>query len=514
MLNAAIWNVRGLNRRDHQVSISNLITEHRLHFIGLLETRVSAINVERVKRGMLPRWNWFMDYAGSGSRIWLAWDDDFVGIDVLDVDAQYVHCPVLVRCIHTHVLMTIVYGVNDLGGRRVLWQHLSNISRMIADIPWLVGGDFNTILDISEVCGQSGDIRSTVEDFQACLHDTSLINLPMQGECWLGTWPNSFYASLNARTSDHSPLVLRGNVPSQTISMFRFDNYLTLSSDFTPSVQRVWQHHIVGTAMFAVTRKLNALKPIFRAQRQKKGDLSTNVRLATTFLDAAQSLLARDRLCPLLLHLEFCCKLILRLGTKLEQHMLQQRAKLEWMKGCDQCSWIFFRKALLGGERRVRLIDLCYLSPWARHIINEDEAIQMTRRVTPDEDKQAVFDIAEDKAPGPDGYSSGFFKAAWPVIGKEVIQAILDFFTTGRLLKQVNATLLSLIPKVQNPTLVAEFRPISCCNVLYKVITKIIVQRLSGVLDDLISPSQNAFVPRRSIGNNILLVQELFQGYN
>ncbi|KAL0439806.1 UNVERIFIED_CONTAM: hypothetical protein Slati_2463600 [Sesamum latifolium] len=241
---------------------------------------------------MLPRWNWFVDYASLGSRIWLAWDDDFVGIDVLDVDAQYVHCRVLIRCIHTHVLMTIVYGVNDLGGRRVLWQHLSNISRMIADISWLVGGDFNTVLDISEVCGQSGDIRSAAEDFQAYLHDTGLINLPMQGEwftshncssdtrslwrkldrilvndSWLGTWPNSFYASLNARTSDHSPLVLCGNVLFQTISMFRFDNYLTLSSNFTPSVQRVWQHHIVGTAMFAVTRKLKALKPIFRAQR-------------------------------------------------------------------------------------------------------------------------------------------------------------------------------------------------------------------------------------------------------
>ncbi|KAL0444661.1 UNVERIFIED_CONTAM: hypothetical protein Slati_2188800 [Sesamum latifolium] len=403
---------------------------------------------------------------------------------------------------------------------------------MIVDVPWLVGGDFNTVLDTSEVCGHSGDIRSAAEDFRVCLHDTGLINLPMQGEwftwhncssdtrslwkkldhilvndSWLGTCPSTCYASLNARTSDHSPLVLRGNIPFQTVSMFHFDNYLTLSLDFTPSVQRVWQHHIVGTATFAVMRKLKALKPIFRAQRQKKRDLSTNVRLAATFLDTAQTLLARDRLCPLLLHLEFCCKLILRLATKLEQHMLQQRAKLAWMKGGDQCSRIFFRKvakrraskrifqitntagqiltdqpdvinefiafyqALLGGERRARLIDLCYLRPWARHIINEDEAIQLTHRVTPDEVKQTVFDIAEDKAPGPDGYSSGFFKAAWPVIGKEVTQAILDFFTTGRLLKQVNATLLSLIPK-------------------------------------------NAFVPGRSIGDNILLAQELFQGYN
>ncbi|KAL0313359.1 UNVERIFIED_CONTAM: hypothetical protein Sradi_5735200 [Sesamum radiatum] len=130
--------------------------------------------------------------------------------------------------------------------------------------------------------------------------------------------------------------------------------------------------------------------------------------------------------------------------------------------------------------------------------------------VSPDEIKQAIFDIDETKAPRPDGYSLGFFKAAWLVVGREVTQAILEFFSTGRLLKQVNATLISLIPKVSTPTVVGEFRPISCCNVLYKVITKVLVQRMRSILDKLISPSQNAFVP----GDNILLAQELFSGYN
>ncbi|KAL0285156.1 UNVERIFIED_CONTAM: hypothetical protein Sradi_7181800 [Sesamum radiatum] len=115
---------------------------------------------------------------------------------------------------------------------------------------------------------------------------------------------------------------------------------------------------------------------------------------------------------------------------------------------------------------------------------------------------------------GPDGYSSAFFKAAWQVVGGDVTCAIMEFFRTGRLLRQVNATLITLIPKVSNPTVVGEFRPISCCNVLYKVITKILVQRMRGILDKLVSPTQNAFVPGRSISDNILLAQELFSGYN
>ncbi|KAL0294270.1 UNVERIFIED_CONTAM: hypothetical protein Sradi_6895900 [Sesamum radiatum] len=185
---------------------------------------------------------------------------------------------------------------------------LTRLSTLTTTVPWLVGGDFNTVVDTSEVCGQSGDIRGAAEEFRGCLRDTGLITLPMQGErftwhnCsrdsrslwkrldrllvndqWLTTWPSTSYLSLNARTSDHSPLVLRGDATDRTVGMFRFDNYLARSTEFIPSVQRVWQHRIVGTAMYEVTRKLKALKPIFRAQRRKKGDLSNNVSLAAVF---------------------------------------------------------------------------------------------------------------------------------------------------------------------------------------------------------------------------------------
>ncbi|KAL0295750.1 UNVERIFIED_CONTAM: hypothetical protein Sangu_3186100 [Sesamum angustifolium] len=347
---------------------------------------------------------------------------------------------------------------------------------------------------MSEVCGSSADIRLAMTEFRDCILDTGLIHLPVQGErfswhncsegdrslwkrldriivndAWLGHWPCSHYHCLNARTSDHSPLVIRGDTVSHTVSMFRFDNYLTMSSEFITSVQNIWRHQIAGTNMYAVTRKLRALKQVFRTLRKKKGDLSLNVKLAAEFLGHAST-----------------------------------KGKIQWLKGGDQCSRIFFRKVAM---RRASKKVFQIANEAGRTLTEQDEVV----------DEFVSFYqrlLGEDKAPGPDGYSSGFYKAAWPVIGDEVVKAILEFFTTGRLLKQVNTTLLALIPKIRVPNMVSDFRPISCCNVLYKVITKIIVQRLRLVLDAMISPSQNAFVPGRSIGDNILLAQEMFTGYN
>ncbi|GJZ13757.1 hypothetical protein Tco_0548987 [Tanacetum coccineum] len=111
------------------------------------------------------------------------------------------------------------------------------------------------------------------------------------------------------------------------------------------------------------------------------------------------------------------------------------------------------------------------------------------------------------------GYSAAF-KEAWDIISVDICKAVKEFFTNGTLLKEVNHTTIALILKVATPLRINDFRPISCCNVLFKCISKIISNRVKGSLADLVSLNQSAFVPGRRISDNILLTQELMHNYH
>jgi len=112
------------------------------------------------------------------------------------------------------------------------------------------------------------------------------------------------------------------------------------------------------------------------------------------------------------------------------------------------------------------------------------------------------------KAPRPDGFFACFYQANWGTINTEVCHAVLHFLNTGELDNQLNKTYIALIPKVLKPECVTEFRPISLCNVMYKLISKVLANRLKLVLPAIISCPQSAFIPGRLISDNIIVAFE------
>ncbi|WZY98891.1 hypothetical protein YC2023_071220 [Brassica napus] len=102
---------------------------------------------------------------------------------------------------------------------------------------------------------------------------------------------------------------------------------------------------------------------------------------------------------------------------------------------------------------------------------SDGERVRLIRTVTEEEIKEVVFIIPSNKSPGPDGYTTEFFKSSWNIIGKYFTAAVQSFFSKGFLPKGLNSTILALIPRKDKVQEMRDYRPILCCNVLYKVIS-------------------------------------------
>lgn len=148
------------------------------------------------------------------------------------------------------------------------------------------------------------------------------------------------------------------------------------------------------------------------------------------------------------------------------------------------------------------------------HVLTTAQQLEILQPYNAKDIKAVIFSIGSTKNPGPNGYGSEFFKAAWKIIGEDITKAIMEFFDNDKLLTQVNATIIALIPKTEMPQYASQYRPIFCCNVLYKCISKLICVRLRKALSLVVAENQAAFVEGRSLIHNVLICHDLLRHYN
>lgn len=131
-----------------------------------------------------------------------------------------------------------------------------------------------------------------------------------------------------------------------------------------------------------------------------------------------------------------------------------------------------------------------------------------------EEIRSALFNMKPLKAPGPDGFHPVFFQKSWDIIGPDTCKTIQTWFLRGKIPESLCEALICLIPKQHSPETIKQFRPISLCNSIYKLVTKILVNRLKPLIPSWISPNQNSFIKGRGADINLVVASEVLHSMN
>lgn len=142
-------------------------------------------------------------------------------------------------------------------------------------------------------------------------------------------------------------------------------------------------------------------------------------------------------------------------------------------------------------------------------IITDEQNAKLTAEINFKEFITAVQQMHPDKSSGPDGFSPAFFQHIWDLLGEEVFHCCKNWLSECSFPENLNDTTIVLITQKENAERMTELRPIALCNVLYKILAKVLENRLKVILPGVITENQSAFVPGRNIADNVLVAFEI-----
>ncbi|GKC26370.1 RNA-directed DNA polymerase, eukaryota, reverse transcriptase zinc-binding domain protein [Tanacetum coccineum] len=379
---------------------------------------------------------------------------------------------------HERIYYSFIYVDNKGMDKRILWRDLQIAKCATNGHAWVLMGDFNVTLKPDEHSARSSVISGDMQEFIDCVNAIEVEDICSTGMHY--TWIKS--------PSSPATSVMKKLDRKKS---FKFANFIADKKEFIPLVTKCWFDDIDGFHMLKLVKKLKGLKKHFKDLQWKNRDLFERVEKLRSKLKEAQMNINK-----------------FPFDSKIKELAV---ITLEEFNEAITDEENHFEK-FLGQAKNVQQLDS--LGNIFSKSLTDDEVVAMVSDVSDHEIKSDMFSIEDCKSPGPDGFIACFFNKAWSVVGNDVCLAVKEFFNSGKLLREINSTLISLIPKVHHPKVVTEFRPIACCNVLYKCISKVLTNRIKGSLNKLVNLNQSAFIEGRNIQDNILLTHELLKGYN
>lgn len=551
------WNCRGMGNVATVQVLMDLVHKRKPVVIFLMETLSNNNKMQALKRKL----GWYgcftVDPLGRGGGLAILWKEE-VNVSVMSFSQNHIDSQIQLEGSNLAWRFTGYYGMPERSRRTESWNLIIDLASR-SDLPWLLMGDFNDILHQEEKRGTHLHPESLIRGFRRAVESSGLSDFPFQGyqytwergrgtanwveekldrilvtAAWLEKFERARAWSESVPTSDHLPLLLLPIPTARTerVKRFRFENIWVKEDKCRELVWTAWER----SRGEDITVRLGSCSSlIWEWGKGLTKDFSKRLESSRKKMEALKNRTDRNSV----LAFGEAQRLYLNILNQQSDYW-KQRAKVMWYREGDSNTKFFHN--VVKGRRKTNRIDKLEdeNSVW-RHKgpemdalicdyfqklftsevgdmegvlgclsskVTNSQNIALIRRVSFDEVKQAVFSMHRDKSPGPDGLNPGFYQAYWDILGNDLVHLCNTVFTTGQLPGGINFTHLVLIPKKSTPTGMGDLRPIALCNVLYKIISKVIANRLKPLLDTLISENQCAFIPRRLITDNIMLAFE------
>ncbi|XP_057443227.1 uncharacterized protein LOC130735144 [Lotus japonicus] len=561
------WNCRGLGNRRTVRALKELCRQQDPTCLFLMETKRKDHEMNRI-RGMTGLANIIsVSCDGDGSRraggLALLWKND-VDISLLSMSNNHIDFIVTLSNDSLSWRATSVYGYPEHHRKRLTCELLETLAGLHPQPAWMVFGDFNLILSNDEKYGGNVPNIAVQDMFRESLQNCNLHDMGFEGSKY--TWRNNQEGEelimerldrclitptwhdlfSHAKTfhiahfaSDHLPLLIdtcsRRKNRGAGGRILRFEECWLRDEECPEVLAELWNRGAVDP----YDRANSCLVGLKRWAKSRFGNVPLEIKATKDRIQELQEHVHEDGVIATLKSLED------RLDDLLESEEIwwAQRSRAMWPQQGDKNSKFFHLKASQRKERNwVDSIQddigvthdkeeeiATIMSSFFQNLFTSCEPIGAaeTCEVVHNRVSEAMYGLLDDDytyeevyealkqmkptaAPGPDGLPALFYQKFWPVIGEDIAQLVLEVLNGGMSPERFNHTYLCLIPEVKSPKHTKDFRPISLCNVIFKLITKTVANRVKVVLPSIVGPFQSAFVPGRLITDNALIAFDSF----
>ncbi|CAN6559258.1 unnamed protein product [Malus baccata var. baccata] len=460
------------------------------------------------------------------------------------------------------VRVTGVYGTPYRNEKHMFWEWMINHFTP-SEIPWICGGDFNEYIWAHEKAGGAEVLYNRPRYLEDFMNSSNLFDLGFNGptftwrglrygewveerldrvlvnDFWQDLWPNSSVTHGTVLASDHCPLLIKSDLDGpKGRKLFRFEAFWAKEEECQNLVRSCWAHRQHDDGLVNWGRKLKVCRSRlsrWSGTKFKRRGLQIQDLLAQ--LDDLQREWGPNQD-----EIREKSQLIDDLRVQEESYWCQ-RSRVNWLRDGD-ANTKFFHHSTLHRRRRNTIVKLkdedgswverpdqvrrlvehhfaeSFSSVGSRNwgslldcispVVSDAMNMGLVAPVSDDEIKEAALEMGCLKAPGPDGFQGVFYQSFWETISADVLALVKALIQDSTIPGTLNDTHIVLIPKVANPEAVSQFRPISLCNYSYKILSKVLANRLRVLLPNIISPSQNAFVAGRHVQDSIGIAHEIF----